>query len=108
MPMIYPFFIVVLGGGTFTKVLTMYQIYHTWIHLLPCSPLFLLDPIPGTVSTGVILHLHTVYTVFAPYSPSYSLAPPPPPPISTTPLQPPGRTCSVLLFSDFVEEKEKK
>jgi hypothetical protein len=36
----------------FTKVLTMYHIYHTWIHHLHCSPLS--APIPGIVSMGII------------------------------------------------------
>jgi hypothetical protein len=35
----------------FTKVLTMYQIYHTWIHPFYSSPLS--PPIPGIVSTGI-------------------------------------------------------
>jgi hypothetical protein len=43
------------------------------------------------------------YTIFAPYSPSYSLFPHPPPPTGTNL---PGRTFSVLLFPDFVEEEE--
>jgi hypothetical protein len=39
-------FVVVLGRGTFwhTKILTMYQIHHTWIHPLHHSPL---SPSPG-------------------------------------------------------------
>jgi hypothetical protein len=47
-----------------------------------------------------------VYTVFAPYSPSFTifllLAPLP---LVSTPLAL-GRTCSALLFSDFVKEKK--
>jgi hypothetical protein len=46
-----------------------------------------------------------VYTFFAPYSPSYSFFPSPPHPLVAA--LPPGRTHSALLFSDFVEEKEK-
>jgi hypothetical protein len=33
----------------FTKVLTIYQIYHTWIHPLPSFSLFSLAPIPVIV-----------------------------------------------------------
>jgi hypothetical protein len=36
------YFYFCLGSGyivSFTKVFTMYQIYHTWIHVLQCSPL---------------------------------------------------------------------
>jgi hypothetical protein len=40
----------------FTKILTMYLIYHSWIHLLHHSPLFP-SPTPGIVSTGVIFPL---------------------------------------------------
>jgi hypothetical protein len=50
----------------FTKILTMYQIYGTWIHPLLCLHLFPLIPEIG--STGVILYLHTfvhnIYTLF--------------------------------------------
>jgi hypothetical protein len=49
-----------------------------------------------------------VYTFFAPYSSSYTLSPPPAhlwyqPPTTAT-----GRTCSTLLFSDFVGKKKEK
>jgi hypothetical protein len=37
----------------FTKVLTMYQIYHTLIHPVHCSPLSLPPWIPETVSAGI-------------------------------------------------------
>jgi hypothetical protein len=56
---------------------------------------------PGIVSTGLFSIFIHVYTVFATYSPFYTLSPPPP---LGTNL--PGRTCSSLLFSDFVKEKK--
>jgi hypothetical protein len=59
----------------FTKVLTIYQIYHTWIHPLYHSPLYPHALIPGIVSTGIILHLHacvhifcTIFTLLSPFS----------------------------------------
>jgi hypothetical protein len=64
--------------------------------------------IPGIVSTGFIfsIYLH-VYTVFASYSPSYTLSLPSvsplPPPVPT----PPDRTSSALQFYNFVKEKGK-
>jgi hypothetical protein len=47
----------------------------------------------------IYVHEH----IFPPYSPFYTLSPHPPPPTGTNP---PGRTCSALLFSDFVKEKK--
>jgi hypothetical protein len=47
-----------------------------------------------------------VYTVFALYSPSYTLSPLSPPPTGGKPPTP-GRTCSALLFSDFAKERKK-
>jgi hypothetical protein len=44
---LFYFFYCCTGWGyivAFTKVLTMYQIYHTWIHPLLCSPLSLSPP----------------------------------------------------------------
>jgi hypothetical protein len=40
--------------------------------------LYPICPIPGIVSTGIIFLFTYVYTVFAPYSPSYTLSPYPP------------------------------
>jgi hypothetical protein len=82
------------------KVLTIYQIYHTCIHPLHHSPLS--TPIPGTVSTDIIFvstymctqYLHHIH----PPTPFHLL-----PPIGTNPTL--GRTCSALLFSDFLKEK---
>jgi hypothetical protein len=51
------FIIVVLGWGhivALTQVLTMYQMYHTWVHPLHCSPLPSPTPILGVVSAGII------------------------------------------------------
>jgi hypothetical protein len=99
------FFIVMLRGSTLwhlQKFLQYIKIYHTWIHHLYHSP-FSLPPVPGIVSTGIIFPF-TVYTVFAPYSPSHALS-------SSLPpfhwYQPPlGRTCSALLWIKiYVKEK---
>jgi hypothetical protein len=68
-------------------------------------PLFsftLLPSIPGLVYRFHFSIYINVYTVFVPYSPSYNLSPLLPLPTTTNP---PGRICSVLLFSDFVKEK---
>jgi hypothetical protein len=48
-----------------------------------------------------------LYTVFAPYSPSYPLCPPPTPFHWFQPT-PPNRTCSTLLLSNFEEEKKEE
>jgi hypothetical protein len=42
-----------------------------------------------------------MYTFFAPYLPSYPL-------VSPLPIFQHHKTCSALLFSNFVEEKKKK
>jgi hypothetical protein len=81
----------------FIKLLTIYQIY---LNSLPPS-FSLIPPISGIVST-VLIYTH-VHTVFAPYSPSYTLSPHPPPFYQYQP--PTHRTCSALLFSKFVKEK---
>jgi hypothetical protein len=74
------------AGGTFVtfiKVLKMYQIYHSWIHLLHHSPLS-----PHSWNSfnkshfSICIH---VYTIFVPYSSSYTLSPHPPPPTGTNP-----------------------
>jgi hypothetical protein len=86
----------------FSKVLTMYQIYHTWIH--PSTILLYIPSFtPGVVSTGIFSICTHVSTVFAnihhpiPF-PHLFL-----PPTGTNPSQ--GRTCSALLFSNLVNEK---
>jgi hypothetical protein len=71
------FFYCCSGWGyivAFTKDITMYQLYHTWVHLLHYFPLYLTLPIPGIVSTGSIfpitymcaqyLHYIHLYTPF--------------------------------------------
>jgi hypothetical protein len=92
------FFIVVLGRWyivVLTKVLKMYQIYHTWIY-----PLHLLFPhFWNSYNRYHFSKYIHVYTIFAPYSLSYTT--------SSLPLgiNTPDRTCSTLLFSNFVEKK---
>jgi hypothetical protein len=61
----------------------------------------------GIISTGIIFAFTYMFL--------HCIQPPTPfphllsPPIGIiTPLPPTGRTCSALLFSDFVEEKRKK
>jgi hypothetical protein len=83
----------------FTKVLTTYQIYHTWIYLLHHSPLSLLPSWNSFNRCHCSIYIH-VYTVFAIYSSSYSF----PtsslcscwyfPPHQTGPVSP---SCSLIL-----------
>jgi hypothetical protein len=69
----------------FTKFLPMYQIYHTWIHSLNHSPLCSSPESWNSFNRyNFCIYIH-VYTVFAPYSPSYSFSLPPPPPTGTNP-----------------------
>jgi hypothetical protein len=87
----------------FTKALTMYQIYHTWIHLLHHSPLSSLPHSWNSFNRSYFsIYVH-VYTVFAPYSPSLSL--PSPPSHWYQPPPPPSRSYSVLLSSNFTKDK---
>jgi hypothetical protein len=94
------FFSYVMMGGVhcvFTEVLTIYQIYHTWIHSLPHSPLSF-PPIPGIVSTGLIFPFIYVCTQCFHY-------------IHPIPSHlPQDRTCSALLFCppvlQFCERKK--
>jgi hypothetical protein len=103
---LFYFFNCCAGWGyivAFTKVLAMYQIYHTWIHPLHLSPSS--PPISGTVSTGISFCIYAhVYTLFGPYSSLYPF----PCHLSPPTGQPSPRTCSALLFSNFVEEKPWK
>jgi hypothetical protein len=64
----------------FIKVLTLHQMYHTWNHPLHHSPLFPSPLLPGTVSTGIIFHLHTcvhsictIFTLPLPFPTTFSL-----------------------------------
>jgi hypothetical protein len=87
----------------FTKVLPMYQIYHTWIHPLHHSHLSP-TPIPGTVSTGIIFPFTYMYTQYL-----YHIHLPTPfPHLLPTPTgtNTTDRTCSALLFSNFAKEKK--
>jgi hypothetical protein len=87
----------------FTKVITMYQIYCTWIHLLNHSPSSSSPPIPGVVSTGIIFAFRYMCTYFiAPHSPSYPCSSIPPHSHWCQPSRV-GRTCSTCLFSSFLE-----
>jgi hypothetical protein len=46
----------------FTKLLKMYQIYHTWIQQLHHSPLSSSSPIPGRGSAGITFTIISMYT----------------------------------------------
>jgi hypothetical protein len=87
--------------AAFRKVLTIWQIYHTWIHSLHCSPL---PPslIPGIVIAGIIFALTYMYINFLHYIHSPTSFP------STSCAPCPRRSCSVLMYSYFVEGKKKK
>jgi hypothetical protein len=74
-------FLLCSGWGyivAFTKVLTVYSIYHTWIHHLHHSPLSFLDPIAGTISTDTIFpftHMFTQYLHYIHLSMTFPLLP---------------------------------
>jgi hypothetical protein len=69
-------------------------IKYSWIHSLHRSPLS--SPF---VHLYICIHL---YTIFALYSPSHTLCPPRPLPLIPTLT---GRTCSTLLFANFMKDK---
>jgi hypothetical protein len=99
------FFYCCAGWGyivAFTKVITMYLISHTWI---PPSTA-VLHSCNNFNNYHFCIYIH-VYTFFAPYSSSYPCSLPP---LSSHWCQPfcQGRTCSALLFSNFVKEKREK
>jgi hypothetical protein len=87
-----------------------YNIPNTsYVNLPPPSFSFIL-PSPHSWNSFNSYHLSIythVYTVFALYSSSHTLSPPSPPSYcyQTPPPPPPDKTCSVLLFSNFVKEK---
>jgi hypothetical protein len=92
----------------FTKVLRIYQIYHTWIYLLHHSPLSSPTPFLSRFNSSFLEYVNFsiciyVYTVFALNLPSYSLSLHPP--LHTLVPKPLDRTCSALLFSNFVIKK---
>jgi hypothetical protein len=79
----------------------------SYLNSLPVLSYILPPTIPGIFSTGTILAFTYMSTVFAPHSPSYPLSQPP---SLSYCYQPPlllSRTCSALLFFNFVEEKRK-
>jgi hypothetical protein len=87
---------------TFTRFFTIHQIYHSWIHPLHHSPLS--PPLPVIVSTGLIF----TFTHMCTWNLHHIHPPTPfphhfPPPMGT---QSPDRTCSALLFSNFVKEEK--
>jgi hypothetical protein len=87
-----------------TQVLTIEQIYHTRIHPLHHSPLSYPPPITGIVSTGIIFpftYTCTQHYIYPPISFPHLF------PLPTGTNYPPRRTCSALLFSDFVNKKQK-
>jgi hypothetical protein len=72
------------------------------------SPFLFIHPSPSSWNSSrrynFSIHTH-LYTVFVPYSPSYTLSPPPPLLLVSTsiPLTPTGRVspfCSFLVVSD--------
>jgi hypothetical protein len=76
----------------------------TILFLTPHSPIL----IPGVVSTSIIFTFTYMCTHFiALYSPSYLLSPTLYPSHWCQP-SPLGRTCSTLLFSNFVRRKKKR
>jgi hypothetical protein len=79
----------------FTKVLKIYQIYHTWIHSIHHSPLTSPHSWNSFNRYHFSICIHSIWTIFTLL---LHLLPLVPHPVA-------GRTCSVLLFSDFVKEK---
>jgi hypothetical protein len=94
----------------FIKVLTMYQIYHTWIHSLPYS-LSSSIPSPWTVSSGIIfafayMCIHYLHHIHPP-TPFPSLPPPPSQQCQHPPRQ--NLFCqSVLRFCRIKNIKDKE
>jgi hypothetical protein len=82
----------------FTKVLTMYQMYHSWIH-----PLHLYHPSPYCCNTSIgnifaftymCTHFCTVFTLLPPFPATFSLPLLPPLPLSG-PVLP---SCSPIMY----------
>jgi hypothetical protein len=91
----------------FTKVLTMHQIYHVWIHPFYYFPLSPSPAIPIIVSEGIIFAFIYMCAQFL-----NCIHSPTPFPATPLPLVPPFphtcRTSSTLLFSNCVEEKRQQ
>jgi hypothetical protein len=109
MLFIHIFFLYCGGWGyivAFAQILKVYQIYHTWIHLLNHSPSSLhpwfLEKFQQ-VSFFAFTYMCTHF--IAPSSPSHFLSPHLLPTVTSPPLL--GRTYSALLFSNFVREKRE-
>jgi hypothetical protein len=88
------------------KILIMYQLYHTWIHPLHCSPLFSPPRIHRIVTTGIInfacMWVHFLHHIHPPTPfPCHR-------PLLLFPALPPGQDLFYLLLSDFAEGKRKK
>jgi hypothetical protein len=65
---VLPFFLLLLWwmgySVAFTQVLTMYRVYHAWIHLGNGSSSSSSPPIPRVVSTGIIFAFTYMCTHF--------------------------------------------
>jgi hypothetical protein len=76
--LVYLFFLYCHDGWgnivAFTQVITVYQIYCTWIHPLNHSPLSLPPPIPGVSADIIFAFTYTCTHFIALYSPSYSIS----------------------------------
>jgi hypothetical protein len=93
--LLFKFFIVLGYIMTFTKVITIYRIYHSWIYPLYHSPLFSFPHSWNSFNRSHFPIYTHVYTVFVPYSPFFlsHIFPP------LTGTNSPERTCSAHLFS---------
>jgi hypothetical protein len=89
----------------FTKLLTIYQIYHSWSHPIHCSPLFHPAPIPGIVSVNVIFTCTYMCTQYQHY-----IHPPTPTPHilpTLTSTYPPRQDLFCLPVLRFCKRKKK-
>jgi hypothetical protein len=78
-------------------------LYHTWVYTLHHVPL---STLPHSCFKRFHFSIYMyVYMVFALHSPSQTLSSPPPH-THTLVRTPTGRTCSALLFSNFVKRKK--